>query len=160
MSPNFFQGLIYVGSWPLNFRNISQWKIFHRHPQRHRHRSPVGFLRFGWKTENDIFGAVKLKIEFFLENMNESLCTPNNFVKEKKYFFSFCIFYDFSKNETSFCEKITLLYNRFHSQILLKDYDFWQFSIDPGDVWGYGKLRNHWQIAPGGLWNLLYDFFP
>ena len=62
----FFSGPpIYVGSWPLSFRNISQWKIFHRHRQRHRHRSPVGFLRFGWKTENIIFGAEKLKIEFF-----------------------------------------------------------------------------------------------
>ena len=49
--PQFFSGTpIYVGSWPLNFRNISQWKIFHRQRQRHRHRSPVDFLRFDWKT--------------------------------------------------------------------------------------------------------------
>ena len=41
--PKFFSGPpIYVGSWPLNFRNISQWKFFHRHRQCHRqcHKLP------------------------------------------------------------------------------------------------------------------------
>ena len=66
-----------------------------------------------------------------------------NLLKEKKYFILFLYFYDFSKNETSFCEKITLLYNRFHSQILLKDYIFWQFSTPRGYLGGCGKLRNH-----------------
>ena len=93
--------------------------------------------------------------------MYHSLGTNLYIFKRKNIFFHFfCIFYDFLKNETSFSEKITLLYNHFHGQILLKDCDFWQFSIDPGYVGVYGKLRNHRKIAPGGLWNLLCDFFP
>ena len=71
----------------------------------------------------------------------------DNFLKEKLCFNFFCIFYDFLKNETSFCEKNTLLYNRFHSQILLKDHVFWQFSTPRGYLGapngGCGKLRNH-----------------
>ena len=84
----------------------------------------------------------------------------DNFLKEIFFSFLFLYLYDLSKNETSFCEKITLLYNRFQSQILLKDYVFWQFSTPCGYLGGCGKLRNHSKIAPGGLWSLLYDFFP
>ena len=42
---------------------------------------------------------------------------------------------------------------QFHSQILLNDFDFWQFSIDLGYVRVYGKLRNLNIFAPFGLWN-------
>ena len=59
-----------------------------------------------------------------------------------------------------FLKKITLHFSRSHSQILLKDYVFWQFSINPGYVGVYGKLRNHSKIAPGGLRNSYCDFFP
>jgi len=41
---------------------------------------------------------------------------------------------------------------------LLKDYDFWQFSIDPGYVRVYGKLPNRSKIAPGGLWKCAIIF--
>ena len=92
--------------------------------------------------------------------MYHSLGTNLNIFKGNFFFKFFGIFHDFLKDETSFSEKITLLYNRFHSQILLNDFLFWQFSIDPGYVGVYGKLRNHSKIAPGGLCNSYCDFFP
>jgi len=55
-------------------------------------------------------------------------------------------------------EKNILFFAHFHSKILLKDYDFWQFSIDPGYVRVYGKLPNRSKIAPGGLWKRGYFF--
>ena len=39
-------------------------------------------------------------------------------------------------------EQGTFLVPQFHSQILLNDFDFWQFSIPRGYVRVYGKLRN------------------
>ena len=78
-----------------------------------------------------------------------------------KIFLSFFLYFlGFFEKKISFSEKITLLHNRFHSKILLKDQVFWQFSIDRGYVGPYGKLRNHSKVAPGGLWKRLYNFFP
>ena len=45
-------------------------------------------------------------------------------------------------------------------EILLHDYDFWQFSINPGYLGVYGKLRNHSKIAPGGLCKWQNKFLP
>ena len=57
--------------------------------------------------------------------MYHSLGTNLYIFKRKKYFFYFfCIFYDFLKNETSFSEKITLHFSRLRSQILLDKYRF------------------------------------
>ena len=82
----------------------------------------------------------------------------HTFLKEKYNFHFLNICHDFLKKNISFSEKITVLHNSFHSQILLQDQVFWQFSIDPGYVGVYGKLRNQSKIAPGGLWKLLYSF--
>ena len=40
----------------------------------------------------------------------------------------------------------------FHSQILLNDFDFWQFSTPPRHVGGCGKFPNLNIFAPFGLW--------
>ena len=76
--------------------------------------------------------------------MYHSLGTNLYIFKRKKYTLFFLYFLrHFEEKKPHFVKKITLLYNRFHSQILLNDYVFWQFSIDPGYVGVYGKLRNH-----------------
>ena len=68
----------------------------------------------------------------------------DNFLKEREqYFFVVVFFTIFRKMKPHFVKKNTLLYNRFHSQILLKDYVFWQFSTPRGYLGGCGKLRNH-----------------
>ena len=41
----FLGAFIHVGTMSFHFRNISPWKIFHRHRQRHRHSTH--FLKFG-----------------------------------------------------------------------------------------------------------------
>jgi hypothetical protein len=55
-------------------------------------------------------------------------------------------------------EKNILFFAHFHSKILLKDYDFWQFSTHPGYVRVCGKLPNRSKIAPGGLWKCAIIF--
>ena len=81
---------------------------------------------------------------------------------KKKWIFEniFCIFYDFLKNIYGFSEKITQFFQSFHSQILLYDCVFWQFSIDLRYVEVYGKLRNLQKIVPGGLWKLWIEKWP
>ena len=56
--------------------------------------------------------------------------------------------------------KITPPFNRFHSQILLNDFGFWDFSIDPRHVGSYGKIPNPSKSSPVGLWKRLIDFLP
>ena len=63
----------------------------------------MGFLRFGWKTENIIFGAEKVKNRIFQRTRMKVYVITDKFLKEKIFFFVF--FYDFLKNETSFSEK-------------------------------------------------------
>jgi len=55
-------------------------------------------------------------------------------------------------------KKNILFFAHFHSKILLKDYDFWQFSTHPGYVRVCGKLPNRSKITPGGLWKRGYFF--
>ena len=43
-------------------------------------------------------------------------------------------------------------FHDFQSQILLNDFDFWQFSIAPQHVGRYGKFLNLNIFAPFGLW--------
>ena len=69
----------------------------------------------------------------------------------------FCIFYDFLKKIYPFSEKITQFFKYLHSQILLYDRVFWQFSIDLRHIEVYGKLRNPQKIAPGGLCKYLIE---
>ena len=51
----FLVASIYVGTMSFHFRNISPWKIFHRHRQRHRHRCPTGILNIDWNWEKYFF---------------------------------------------------------------------------------------------------------
>ena len=69
-------------------------------------------------------------------------------------FLYFLWFFEFFFN---FSEKITQFFNHFHSQILLYDCVFWQFSIDLRHIEVYGKLRNPQKIAPGGLCKYLIE---
>ena len=74
------------------------------------------------------------------------------------FFVLFPIFFKKKKYQNS--EKITPSFNRFHSQILLNDFGFWDFSIDPRHVGSYGKILNPSKSSPGGLWERLIDFYP
>ena len=49
-------------------------------------------------------------------------------------------------------QKIIAKFQDFHSQILLNDFDFWQFSTPPRHVRGCGKFPNLNIFAPFGLW--------
>ena len=57
------------------------------------------------------------------------------------------IFRFFSSNS----EKNIIFRNRFSRKILLNDYDFWQFSINPWYVRVYGKLRKLKKVSFKGL---------
>ena len=71
-----------------------------------------------------------------------------------------CIFYDFLNFFLNFSEKITQFFTHFHSQILLYDCVFWQFSRDLRYIEGSGKLRKVQKIAPGGLWKCVIEKLP
>ena len=53
------------------------------------------------------------------------------------------IFQKFLDFFSSNSEKNIIFRGRFSQKILLNDYDFWQFSINPWYVRVYGKLRKH-----------------
>ena len=63
----------------------------------------------------------------------------------------FYIFLIFQK-KISAGQKIKANLLGFHSQILLNDFDFLQFSIPPRHVRGCGKFPNLSIFAPFGLW--------
>ena len=76
-------------------------------------------------------------------------------------FYNFFVFFPiFWKKKYQNSEKITPSFNRFHSQILLNDFGFWDFSIDPRHVGSYGKIPNPSKSSPVGLWKRLIDFLP
>ena len=79
------------------------------------------------------------------------------FIKNK-YFLNF-IFYFLEGFEFFFekSEKNIWIFCHLQSK---KDYDFWQFSINPRYLGVYGKLRNHSKIAPGGLCKWQNKFLP
>jgi len=70
----------------------------------------------------------------------------------------FSIFYDFLKKITRFCEKITLHFSRFHSQILLNNYRFWDFSQVILHIFNLGKIRKVRKVAPFHLCKRLIFF--
>ena len=49
-------------------------------------------------------------------------------------------------------QKIIAKFHDFQSQILLNDFDFWQFSTPPRHVRRCGKFLNPQIFAPFGLW--------
>ena len=76
-------------------------------------------------------------------------------------FLQFFVFFTiFWKKKYRNSEKITPSFNRFHSQILLNDFGFWDFSIDLRYVGSYGKIPNPSKSSPVGLWKRLIDFLP
>ena len=83
----------------------------------------------------------------------------HTFLKEKINFRFFNIFYKFLKKNISFSEKITQLFCRLQSEILLHDRVFWQFSIRTQYICLYGKLSNVPKIAPSGLCKWQNHFF-
>ena len=72
----------------------------------------------------------------------------------------FCIFPDLLKKKYQNSEKITPKLWRFHSQILLNDFVFWDFSTPPRPVERCGKIPNPSKSSPGGLWKRQNDFLP
>ena len=68
------------------------------------------------------------------------------------FYYFFVFFPIFWKKTYRNSEKITPSFNRFHSQILLNDFGFWDFSIDLRHVGSYGKIPNPSTSSPGGLW--------
>ena len=56
-------------------------------------------------------------------------------------------------------KNITEKYNCFHSQILLNDFGFGDFSTHPRHVERCGRIPNPSKGSPGGLWKRLIDFF-
>ena len=57
-------------------------------------------------------------------------------------------------------EKNIWIFCHLQSKILLKDYDFWQFSTPTGYLGRCGKMPNHSKIAPGGLCKWQNKFLP
>ena len=72
---------------------------------------------------------------------------------------SWVVFPDFFENKNyQNSENITPSFNRFHSQILLNDFGFGDFSIPPRHVDRCGIIPNPSKSSPGGLWKRLIDF--
>ena len=63
-------------------------------------------------------------------------------------FFSFFLI----KKKIMAGQKTTAKFQDFHSQILLNDFDFWQFSTLPGYTRVCGKFTKVNSFAPFGLW--------
>ena len=82
LAHNFLWSSIYVGSVPFHFQRNLQWESFHRQRQRHRHRRPTHFLKFGWKMKIIFFGAKK-KFRFVF--LNTYLISGTNVDKEVCY---------------------------------------------------------------------------
>ena len=114
------------------------------------YRSPTDFYRIGQNSEKYFFVKTStIKSEKIYQTIHSAsfifIC-----------FGSFTIFLYFSriyerKNDKNY-EKITPEYYRYHSQILLNNFAFWDFSVDPRHVGSYGKIPNTSKSSPGGLW--------
>ena len=78
----------------------------------------------------------------------------------REIFLDWCIFpYFLKKKIPTFWKNYTFI-NRFHIQILLNDFGFRDFSIDPRHVGSYGKIPNLSKSSPGGMWKRLIHFLP
>ena len=106
----------------------------------------------------------KIQKNIFLKIKTTKIKSEKNIyqtIHYTRFFFTvFWIFPDFLKKKYRNSEKITPSFNRFHSQILLNDFGFWDFSIDPRHVGSYGKIPNPSKSILVGLWKRLIDFLP
>ena len=115
-------------------------------------------LAKNWKS---IFLGQKYLTEgFFFKTYMKVWVLRHTFLKEKNMFLFFCIFYEFLKKNISVSEKITQLFCRLQSKILLHDRVFWQFSTRTQYICLCGKLSNVPKIAPSGLCKWQNHFFP
>ena len=114
---------------------------------------PRTFLELG-KIQKNIFLKIKTTKIKSEKNIYQT-------IHYTRFFFTvFWIFPDFLKKKYQNSEKITPKLWRFHSQILLNDFGFWDFSIDLRYVGSYGKIPNPSKSSPGGLWKRQNDFLP
>ena len=114
MLPKLFLGLsIYVGTMSFHFHNIYQWKIFHRHPQRHRHQSPTDFFRIGQSSEKYFFENLNINNKIWKIYIKQYIA-PASFLIFLEILLFFCIFPDFLKIQILFSEKNTLPVSHFH----------------------------------------------
>ena len=68
----------------------------------------------------------------------DNFVTPKKFLALQNFVGIFQKFLDFFSSNS---EKNNIFRARFSRKILLNDYDFWQFSINPWYMRVYGKLR-------------------
>ena len=91
MLPNFFRAFFNVGTMSFRFRNIYQWKNFHRH------QSPVGFLDLAEKPKILFWGRKNKKKRFFFrEHLWKFMYRRIIFKKKKhvKFFLYFLRFFE------------------------------------------------------------------
>ena len=74
--------------------------------------------------------------------------TPQKILAVQNFVGIFQKFLDFLYSNS---EKNIIFRTRFSQKILLNDYDFWQFSINPWYVRVYGKLRKLKKMSFKGL---------
>ena len=120
---------------------------------------PRTFLEMG-KIQKNIFLKIKTSIIKSEKIYIKQYITPASFLIFLEFFLFFCIFPHFLKKKYQNSEKITPSFNRFHSQILLNDFGFWDFSTPPRHADRCEKIPNPSKSSPVGLWKRLYDFFP
>ena len=82
--------------------------------------------------------------------------TPKKFLALQNFVGIFQKFQDFFSSNS---EKNIIFRGRFSRKILLNDYDFWQFSINPWYVKVFGKLSNLKKMSFKGLEKRSRSFF-
>ena len=95
-----------------------------------------------------------MKTIFLKEQKSNSISYRSHNDRKKLVFMIvkfFTFFFNFKKKITA-GQKIIAKFQDFHSQILLNDFDFWQFSTPPRHVRRCGKFLNPKIFAPFGLW--------
>ena len=95
-----------------------------------------------------------MKTIFLKEQKSNSISYRSHNDRKKLVFMIvkfFTFFFNFKKKITA-GQKIIAKFQDFHSQILLNDFDFWQFSRDLGYVMVSGKFGNLNIFALFGLW--------
>ena len=97
------------------------------------------------------------KKNLILYLIGQTLIEKNCFL-DIKFFLHFFIF--FQQQKITAGQKIIVKFQDFHSQFLLNDFDFWQFSRDSGYVRVSGKFRNPPILHPGGLCKWWKQNFP
>ncbi len=132
-----FTGTVNVGPPPVPwvFRNLTKkwkWSVLGR-----KKIFPVNF-----KKRHESLGTI---LYFFL--------------KKNNFFNFFSIFYDFLKKITRFSEKITFHFSRFHSQILLNNCRFSDFSQVIQHIFNLGKIGKVRKVAPFHLGKRLIFFY-